>query len=395
MSLASRLKGGIGQIRQAINPPKNNSNAAPIRAVPTNNNRIAPVRAVPTAQQQGGQLNLVNHSAEELTAQVDQTLERVSFGWSLSTKIMENFSEFWALVGPVILVVGTIGEVFLVLWLRQKQQDIIAGFSIIAVALVLEGTFLAVSYKAATIRNRAERRENGATDLDRKKLRRQLFFWCALASGVCATQIIFIVAQTKDTDIGTYGVWTFAILRAVFTLVADGYTAFAHEEKPTTAERALEELQQRAKMAEQFLLQKKQEVTIINDGILDVRAAHTSAIIKEEGQQVELEIARLQNTSHIKALQAQQEAAQMFAMREINRQRALYDPAMPTEERLRILDSLAREIAGFSPQEEAQKRIEHKLGTVESVLAQLTGKHENNEGLLQRLLQTQVTEEER
>src|SRR6476646_6310241 len=144
-----------------------------------------------------GTINLVQFSPEDLMIHVEQEISRVQFGWSRTTKWMENFSEFWSWMGPIILLAGTIGEVFLVLWLRQKDQSIPAGLSIVAVAMVLEGTFLTISYKAATIRNRAERRPGGPSELDRVKMKRQFFFWFALAIGVCATQVIFVVAQTR------------------------------------------------------------------------------------------------------------------------------------------------------------------------------------------------------
>ncbi|MGB8346575.1 MAG: hypothetical protein WCD86_16940 [Ktedonobacteraceae bacterium] len=287
---------------------------------------------------QGGDLNLVNYSPEELVEQVDRALNRVQFGWTRATKWMENYSEVWSVAGPIILVIGTIGEVFLVLWLRQKAQDVIAGLSIVAVALVLEGTFLAVSYKAATIRNRAEKRPEGQTALDKQKLHRQFGFWFALAIGVCATQMIFIAAQTNDTGIGLYGVWAFAILRAVFTLVADGYTAFAHEEKPTTAERALEEEQQRTKHAETFLRQKTTEVTIINTGILEIREAHNAAAIKEVKQTTQLQLERLQSEAQISAMKTQQEQATRMTNLSNNIMRALFDPELPDDQREKLLN---------------------------------------------------------
>src|SRR5579871_1927063 len=267
------------RLRKVLNvPDTNNSNAAIatgraaherelLLADPVSSSTAETDTAIPSTQSE--LLNLVNYTPEQLVQHVDQKVARIQFGWSFTTKLMENYSECWAWAGPIILVLGTIGEVFLVLWSRQKIQDIMAGLSIVAVALVLEGTFLAVSYKAATIRNRAERRIGGANELDRRKLKRQFTFWCALAFGVCATQIVFIVAQTKDDGIGQQGVWIFAILRAVFTLVADGYTAFAHEEKPTTADRALEEEERRTKASDLLLAQKQREVTTINNGILD------------------------------------------------------------------------------------------------------------------------------
>ncbi len=213
---------------------------------------------------------------------------------------------------------------------------------------MLEGTFLAVSYKAATIRNRSERRPNGSTPLDRRKLRRQFYFWLALAFGVCATQVIFIAAQTKDDGIGLYGVWIFAILRAVFTLVADGYTAFAHEEKPTTAEQALEEEEQRTKASELLLRQKKREVATINDGILEVREASVEAQIKDDKMTTHLEIEKMQNRAQISALRTQQETAEMTIQMLTRLQRAILDPAMPAEQRQMAINLMVAMGQGYN-----------------------------------------------
>jgi hypothetical protein len=325
--------------------PGNNPAAAPLQPPQANNQQsdptTGPLPGNPGLQNvQGGQLNLVNYSPEELMQHVDQSLNRVEFGWSWNITFMENYSEVWSLAGPLVLLIGTIGEVFLVLWLRQKTQDVLAGLSIVAVALVLEGTFLATSYKAATIRNRAEKRPGGAAELDRRKLRRQFGFWIALAVGVCATQVVFIAAQTKDDGIGMWGIWVFALLRAVFTLVADGYTAFAHEEKPTTGERALEEQEQRAKLTQEFLEQKKTEVTIINKGILDLRQAHTEAEIKEDKLRTQLEVEVLQNKAQVDTLKTQQEQATMFTQLGNNMMRALFDPTLPDDQREKLLGTM-------------------------------------------------------
>jgi len=285
-------------------------------------------------------LNLVNYSQEELLQQIDHTLSTIQFGWSRTAKWMEGFSEFWSWAGPLVLLIGTIGEVFIVLWTRQKVQDYVAGLSIVAVALVLEGTFLAVSYKAARIRNRAERNPNGPSALDKKKLRRQFFFWFALAIGVCATQVIFIIAQTKSDGIGQTGVYAFAGLRAFFTLVADGYTAFAHEEKPTTEQQALEEQEQRAVMTQKFLAQKGQEITIINDGVQDVRERHTEAEIKEDKMKTRLETEKIANKAQLDALRTQQEQAIMFTKLSTNMMRALFDPSLPEGDRDRLLGTM-------------------------------------------------------
>ena len=328
----------------------------------TNNNVAPPVQTQNGSPglehiDKNSELNLVNYSADQLVQHVDRELNRVQFGWSFNTKVMENFGEIWALVGPAILLIGTIGEVFLVLWLRQKVQDTIAGLSIVAVAMVLEGTFLAISYKAATIRGRAERRDTGPNDLDRRKLRRQRFFWFALAAGVCVTQIIFVAAQTRADGIGEAGVWIFAIVRAIFTLVADGYTAFAHEEKPTTADQALEEQQQRTKQATALLAQKRVEITSINDGILSVREAHTEAEMKDDKMQTRLTIEKMQNQAQIGALKSQQEMANMTILMLTSLQRAMIDPTMGADKRKSAIDAMNAMAQAQLPPEKVKERI--------------------------------------
>jgi hypothetical protein len=47
--------------------------------------------------------------------------------------------------------------------------------------------------------DRAERSPGSPSLLDKKKLQRQFIFWLALAIDVCATQVIFIIAQTLDS----------------------------------------------------------------------------------------------------------------------------------------------------------------------------------------------------
>ncbi len=358
MPRLSSVKNGVGRWFGRKKDPGN----APATVAQTATISAPPGTSTPQLQNaEGGNLNLVNFSPEQLMNHVDQAVSRVQFGWTKTTKFMERYSEVWALVGPLILLAGTIGEVFLVLWLRQKDQSIVAGMSIVAVALVLEGTFLAVSYKAATIRNRGERHPGGPTDIDKRKLRRQFAFWCTLAIGVCATQVVFIAAQTKDSGIGTYGVWTFAILRAVFTLVADGYTAFAHEEMPTTGERALEEQQQRATLTKQFLEQKKSEVTIINDGILQLRQAHTEAEIKEDKLRTHLEVEKLQNRAQVETLQNQQKQATMFTRLGNSMIQALFDPELPDDQREKLLGTMQGLMSGMKQLPPAHRtRIEEE-----------------------------------
>lgn len=300
------------------------------------------------------QLELVNYSPEELIRQVEDRVSTIQFGWTKTIKWMEGWSEVWSWAGPVILLLGTIGEVFMVLWLRQKDQNVLAGLAIVAVAFVLEGTFLTVSYKSATIRGRAERRPGGASRLDKAKMKRQAFFWFALATGVCTSQIIFVVAQTRADGIGQVGVWTFAIMRSVFTLVADGYTAFAHEEKPTTAEQAIEEQQARARAVKEQLEQSRENVRIFNDGILDVREAINEAQIRDVKQRARLETEKLQADQQVAALRQQNEMAAMMTKTFTAMMAAMIDPSISPDEREKSL----RLMQAFSAAHEPVKVIE-------------------------------------
>jgi hypothetical protein len=329
-------------------PPGNGNNQPPQQQPPAGAANGAQQPTLPQAPSNGAsvglmktgeddKLELVNYSPEQLIQRVEANVSRIEFGWSWNIKWMENYSEVWSFAGPVILLLGTIGEVFLVLWLRQTNQDVLAGLSIIAVALVMEGTFLTVSFKSATMRNRAERRPNGATPLDKKKARKQMYFWFALAAGVCATQIIFIKAQTRADGLGEIGVWIFAICRSVFTLVADGYTAFAHEEKPTTAERALEEQQARAKAVSEQLEQAQRDIEIFNRGILAVREATNEAKIKDIKQRANLQIEEELAQASVDAVRVQQEQAKMMVTLSTNIMRALFDPTIKDNEREKLL----------------------------------------------------------
>src|SRR5436305_6299479 len=80
-------------------------------------------------------LHLVNYTPDQLMQQTQARLSRVQFGWTGFTKWMEIYGEWWSVLGPIILLLGTIGEVFMVLWTRQKHSgDITAGISIVAVS---------------------------------------------------------------------------------------------------------------------------------------------------------------------------------------------------------------------------------------------------------------------
>src|SRR5947207_34246 len=81
---------------------------------------------------QSGNVTLVTYSPEELLQRVEQRRNSVSFGLSGTAKFMDNFNQVWSWAGPVLFALGTIGEIFIVLWERQRAKDWFTGSTIIA-----------------------------------------------------------------------------------------------------------------------------------------------------------------------------------------------------------------------------------------------------------------------
>lgn len=289
---------------------------------------------------QGGQLNLVNYSPEELLEHVEHTLSRVHFGMNRSTSFMENVSQLWAIAGPAVLLAGTAGEVFYFIWQYTSNPAWWVAMSVLATVIVLEATFMVVSWKSATIRNRAEGRSDGPSDLDKKKLRRYQTTWFTLGIGVGAGQIAFLISA-MSYHLGNLTVLAlFAVVRTVMTLASDYYTAFVHEEKPTGGDEEKAKQEQHAQLASQLLEQKTREVELLNKGIERLQRAHTEATIAQEKLTTELEVNRLENQNRISALRAVQEQSAMMSHLGEGMLRALFDPKMPENERQQLLGTL-------------------------------------------------------
>src|SRR5689334_3177867 len=65
---------------------------------------------------EGGNLNLVNYSPEQLMLHVENTMSGVHFGMSGPHRFMEAVAELWSVFGPIVLLLGTAGEVFAFIW---------------------------------------------------------------------------------------------------------------------------------------------------------------------------------------------------------------------------------------------------------------------------------------
>ena len=288
-------------------------------------------------QVQGGQLNLVNYSPEELLQHVEHTLSSVHFGMSRSTRFMETAAQLWAVAGPAVLLAGTAGEVFYFIWQYTTNPAWWVAMSVLATVVVLETTFMVVSWKSATIRTRVESRASGPSVLDKAKLKRYRTIWLVLAVGVGTGQIAFLLSAMSARLGALAWLLLFAVVRTVMTLASDYYTAFVHEEKPTEGEEARAKQEERAQLAAQLLQQKKQEVTIINEGILGLQRAHTTAEIEQDSLKTELAIKKLENTSRVETLRGMQEQAAMFNRLGSSLMRALFDPELPDEQREKLL----------------------------------------------------------
>ncbi len=328
---------------QPTNQPQQNNQQGP-NTGPLNNANASTVKTVQT-----GNVSLITFSPEELLQQVEERRSSVSFDLSGTAKFMDNFNQVWSWAGPILFALGTIGEIFLVLWERQKRQDWFTGSTIVAVSMIAEGTLLAISFTAKRLRNRADKRSTGWTDKEKHKLEVLKRFWFALAIGVAATQIAFVVAQTNAGDIGALGVWIIAIVRSLAALVADAYTAFVSEEKPTSGELAIEQQDKETEFTKKLLEQKATEVETLNAGALKVQEVGIEADMKQDRMNTQRELAHMQNQAQIETMKDEQAQKVMIDRMRNSAMRAVFDPDMDPKERQQIINMLTG-LAGATKQ---------------------------------------------
>lgn len=287
---------------------------------------------------QAGQVSLVNYSPEEQMQQIDRTLSRVHFGMSLNHKFKEQVAEIWSVIGPMVLFAGTAGEVFFFIWKNVGDKPAWwVAMSVLATVVVLECTFMVLSYKCDTLRNQLKNKPGGATDEDKKEMASHRHFWFILGSGVAFGQISFLVVSMQANLNNMTFLIFFAIGRSVVTLAADYYTAFIHRAKPTTGEVAKAQLKERDTLTSDLLKQSNERVTLLNNGILQLREATVEAEIKEDKLRTRLEVEKMQNRAQVDTLKTQQEQATMFTHLGNNMMRALFDPAMTDADREKLL----------------------------------------------------------
>lgn len=287
------------------------------------------------------QLNLVNYTPEQLMHQVHEDLAGVDLASPWPVRFKESFGEIWSVIGPILLFAGTAGEVFFFIW--NNISDTSAwwvALSVLVTVAVLECTFMVVSYQSDTMRNRMKTKPGGVTDEDKRDLIHHKVFWFILAVGVAIGQIAFLVAGMNAKLNNLNFLILFSVGRSAFTLAGDFYTAFIHNEKPTSGERLKTRNKQRADLTNDLLKQKSIEVSLINEGVLDLRKKHTEALIREEADKTELEIKRLENKSRIEALKTLNDQARMFTNLGNGMMQALFDPKMDERERQKLLGTM-------------------------------------------------------
>lgn len=300
--------------------------------------------APPGTSQGQNDLTLVNYKPEEIMQQVENTLATVHFGMSKPAQFKEWVGETWSIIGPIVLLLGTAGEVFFFIWSQtEKNAAWWVAMSVLATVIVLEATFMVVSYKAETIRNRAESRPTGMTSLDIKKMSRYRWTWVTLGFGVGSGQVAFMLLAMGASAGSLAWLVTFAIVRTIMTLASDFYVAFIHEEKPTEAAEVIRSNELRAEAASKMLLQKTAETSIINNGVLEVRRVTAEAAIKEDNLRTELEMSKMENLARIESMRSQQENSTLMLRMGSSTLRAMFDPEMPIDQKqaqLRMLTML-------------------------------------------------------
>lgn len=309
------------QVEQSLNPP-----AQP--AQPSN----APSKV------DASQINLVNYTPEQLMQQVHTDLAGVDLAAPWPVRFKESFGEIWSVIGPMLLFAGTAGEVFFFIW--NNISDTSAwwvALSVLVTVAVLECTFMVVSYQSDTMRNRMKTKQGGATDEDKKDLINHKVFWFILAVGVGVGQIAFLVVGMSAKLNNLNFLILFSVGRSVFTLAGDFYTAFIHSEKPTSGDRLKTRNKQRADLTNDLLKQKSLEVSLINDGVLDLRKKHMEAVMRDEADKTELEMKRLENKSRIESRKILDDQARMFTNLGSGMMQALFDPKMDERERQKLL----------------------------------------------------------
>lgn len=284
-------------------------------------------------------LDLVNYTPEQLMQQVQSTLSGVSLDMPATMKIKWVVGQLWSVLGPVCLFLGTAGEVYFFILNNSTGTDQWwVALSVLITVIVLEFTFMVVSYQSDAIRNDMKSKPGGATLEDKADMHKHMVFWFLLAAGVSVGQVSFLVLAMQTKLGGDLPfVVAFSCGRSFFTLAGDFYSAFVHREMPSSGDRAERRLKRESDLTATLLKRKAEQVQIINSGTITLREQHTEAVMRDEAARTELEMKRLENQARLNAKKTMDEQAQLFTNLGAGMMRALFDPGMPDDERAKLL----------------------------------------------------------
>jgi hypothetical protein len=326
-----------------IQPP--GPTTGPLPALPSNPPPSAALPSTPSPppvlQAVGEDIQIVNYTPEQLLLRIDQRVKRIDFGARKHVTRLEWIADMWGVYGPVVLLIGTVGEVFAFIWNRAAiKPDIATSVSILATVVVLEATFAVVSWKSSTIRNRIHRRTEAVTPHDKTVLMKYRITWFILAAGVAAGQIGFLLDIAAGA--GTMDEWFlgFTIVRTIVTLASDFYSAFIHEDAPTSAEQDLEARKQEEVATAAFIQQEISRIDTYNHKQLELQRMQARAKTEQGDLKTELKLKEMENENRISSMQVMRKQAEMFSGVGETILQAAFDPEMPEEKRKRVFNTL-------------------------------------------------------
>jgi hypothetical protein len=257
---------------------------------------------------QKGDLTLVTYSYEEILQRIEDGKSQVTFGLSKHAKTQYQYLALFAWLAPVCFALGTIGEIITIVLAHQKDNGVLAITSVILGSLISEGGLVYISWRLDRLRNEADRRTSGWTDVEKKDFKQLRNTWIGLALLMAGVQVFFLVSiLDPGKGLGQSGIWSIAILRALTALLGDYITAFLHKEPPTDGEKALMVKEEEVKYTNKALEQEVAKINTLNAGMIQVHNAALDAQLRQEELKEKRELAKKEHEAQAKLIEIETE----------------------------------------------------------------------------------------
>lgn len=295
----------LDRLRKRSNPPSSGSNSAGPPASPSAGSH-SPAPGMNTIQK--GDLTLVTYSYEEILQRIEDGKSQVTFGLSKHAKTQYQYLALFAWLAPVCFALGTIGEIITIVLAHQKDNGVLAITSVILGSLISEGGLVYISWRLDRLRNEADRRTSGWTDVEKKDFKQLRNTWIGLALLMAGVQVFFLVSiLDPGKGLGQSGIWSIAILRALTALLGDYITAFLHKEPPTDGEKALMVKEEEVKYTNKALEQEVAKINTLNAGMIQVHNAALDAQLRQEELKEKRELAKKEHEAQAKLIEIETE----------------------------------------------------------------------------------------